>query len=76
MKGVIHKRRPHGGEGSYVKLDKCGHGVGGIKLQWTSTNCTVMMIILTFVTVYSCVTLSVQKMSDVYLTSKMQNARS
>jgi len=44
-----------GGRRVMSKMDKCGHGEGVFKLKRTSTNCT---IILTFVTVYSCLTLS------------------
>ena len=41
MLGVIRKRRPDRGQGGdYVKVDKCGHGKGVFKLQWTSTVCT------------------------------------
>jgi len=44
---------------------------GVFKLQWTSTNCS---IIITYVTIYSCLTLPFQQMTDVCSSRKMQNA--
>ena len=42
------------------------------KVRWMCTNCT---IIITFVTIYSCLTMAFQEMTDVCSSSKMQNAK-
>jgi len=53
LRDHLYNTSTHGMRGLCQKMDKCGHGEGVFKLQWTSTNGT---IILTFETVYSCLT--------------------